>query len=68
MTRLLTLAEVAELAGVHYDTVRREIKRGRLDAIIVGERLVRVPEDAALRWLQARPVTPDGYRDDANSH
>ena len=45
MSKLLTVAEVAERLRVHPMTVRRHIKSGRIRSTRVG-RSVRVPEDA----------------------
>ncbi|HUF54756.1 MAG TPA: helix-turn-helix domain-containing protein [Dehalococcoidia bacterium] len=45
MSKLLTVAEVAERLRIHPMTVRRHIKSGKLRATRVG-RSVRVPEDS----------------------
>lgn len=45
MSKLLTVAEVAERLRLHPMTVRRHIKSGRIRAMRVG-RSVRVPEDS----------------------
>lgn len=66
MTRLLTLAEVAEMLSVNRLTVTRLIDRGLLDAVDLsqgtrGKRTLRIHEDSLERYLhacgiQARPV------------
>lgn len=43
---LLTVIEVAEWARVHPKTVYRWIREGKLEAIQLGPRTFRVPEDA----------------------
>ena len=48
---LLTVAEVAEWARVHPKTVYRWIKDGRLEALQLGPRTFRVPEDAVEKFL-----------------
>lgn len=49
MDRLLTVAEVADLAGVDHTTVRRWIRTGHLDAIkLVGSLRIREADFAAL--------------------
>lgn len=55
MSRLLTVKQVAELCGVHEQTVRRAIRDGRLPSRRVGgrggsPRGVRVPEEAVAEW------------------
>lgn len=48
MDRLLTVAEVADLAGVDYSTVRRWIAAGHLDAVkLVGSLRIREADFAA---------------------
>lgn len=51
--RLYTPAELANLARVSPATIRREVARGRLDAVRVGAgRLIRVPEGAWRAYLE----------------
>lgn len=50
MSEFVTLREAAELKGVHYQTVRRAIARGDLDATRVG-RAVLVRPEALAQWL-----------------
>jgi excisionase family DNA binding protein len=48
---------IAELTGLSYDTVRREILRGRLRGFRVGGKL-RVRESDYEEWAYAQPVRP----------
>ena len=61
--RLLTVAQVAELAQLHPKTVRRAIRAGRLEAVRPNGpgSNYRVPEGAYGRWLdgQRAPVDPE---------
>jgi excisionase family DNA binding protein len=59
--RLLTPQEVATMAGVSAATIKREVRRGRLRAIRVGDgRLIRIPEDAWRTYLAERGVGERG--------
>lgn len=50
--RLLSAKELAQLAGVSAATIRREVARGRLRGVRIGEaRLIRVPESAWREYL-----------------
>ena len=49
-TRAFGVREVAERIGLSPGTVRREIKRGALDAIHVGRRVI-VPAESIVRFL-----------------
>ena len=53
----LTVAEVAQRLGVHAKTIRREIKRGRLEAFRVGDS-VRVSWDAIEKYKRETSVVP----------
>jgi excisionase family DNA binding protein len=48
---------IAELTGLSYDTVRREMMRGRLHGFRVGGKL-RVRESDYEQWAYAQPVRP----------
>lgn len=50
---LLTVAEAAAILGVNAFTVRRWIKAGRLEAIRMGEKLLRIRPDAIANFLDA---------------
>ena len=51
--RLFTPKELAEIAGVSPMTIKREVARGRLRGIRVGEAgLIRVPESAWREYLR----------------
>jgi excisionase family DNA binding protein len=55
-------AEVAELASVSPSTVLNYIKAGKLPAVRLSERLIRIPRKAVVRLLEldeARPVVRD---------
>ena len=56
--RLYTVQEVANLLGVHAETVRRLIHSGGLPAVRVG-RVLRVEEEALERYLARQRVKPD---------
>jgi excisionase family DNA binding protein len=52
--RLLTPKQLADIAGVSPATIKREVSRGRLRGIRVGQQgLVRVPESAWREYLQS---------------
>jgi excisionase family DNA binding protein len=51
--RLLTPKQLADIAGVSPATIKREVARGRLRGIRVGQQgLIRVPESAWREYLQ----------------
>jgi excisionase family DNA binding protein len=52
MSRLLTVARVAELCSCSEVTVRRAIRKGLLVARRVG-RGVRIPEEAVAEWTRS---------------
>ena len=55
MERLFTPRELAEIAGVSAQTIKREVARGRLRGIRVGQQgLIRVPESAWREYLRRR--------------
>jgi excisionase family DNA binding protein len=58
---LYSVQEVANVLGVHPETVRRLIHEGRLDGIRVG-RLLRIPEDALAALLDAQRVRSEMRR------
>jgi excisionase family DNA binding protein len=58
--RLLTLAKAAKALEVHERTVRREIERGRLFAIRVGDSY-RIPRAAFLAYVRGEPFDPSTY-------
>ncbi len=57
----LSIPEVAELLRVHRTTVWRWVVRGRLQAIRVGDRTLRIRrQDIAALWQPAAPRAPAG--------
>ena len=52
--RAFTVAQAAQLLQVSDDTVRREIARGRLGHVVIGERLQRIPWSALEEVLDWR--------------
>lgn len=48
------LRDVAEVLQTSISTVRREIRSGNLEAIVVGRRQIRVTAQALTRYLQSR--------------
>lgn len=50
-----TVAQVAEVLGVHPHTVRNLIDRGELAHVRVG-RLIRIPRHAVVRFLEREPT------------
>ena len=66
MERLLTPKELAEIAGVSAQTIKREVSRGRLRGIRIGEAgLVRIPESSWKEYLQrteTNQATPTGEK------
>lgn len=57
---MLSLARVAELLNVNERTVRREVERGKLYAVRVGE-LYRVPRLAFLAYVRGQQFDPATY-------
>ena len=57
--RCYTVAEAAALMGVSADTVRAEMKAGRLEHVVIGARAHRIPRAA----LERRLTTPERARD-----
>lgn len=53
---LLTVNEVAEMAGVHHNTVRNEYKYGKLVANPTSKkvRVILFDMDEVLRWMDER--------------
>jgi excisionase family DNA binding protein len=51
-TVLLTPADAARLATVSRDTIYREIDRGSLKALRVGDRLLRIDPHDFRHWLE----------------
>jgi excisionase family DNA binding protein len=49
---LIGLPEAADRCGVHYRTVRRWIAEGRLNAVRVGPKLLKVDADELAAFLQ----------------
>lgn len=45
--------ELANLVGVHPETIRREIRRGNLRAAVIGGRISRISEVEAAAWWEA---------------
>lgn len=60
---LLTVAEAAAILGVNVFTVRRWIKAGRLEAIRMGEKLLRIRPDAIAHFLDAGATSKNGPAD-----
>jgi excisionase family DNA binding protein len=54
--RLLAPKEVAAMVGCSVDTVRRAIKRGDVETVLVGQR-VKMTSDAVELWLAGRKDT-----------
>lgn len=53
---LLTIKEAASCMGVHPNTVRGLVRSGRLAAIRVGDKLVRIKPDAVKAFLSSCPA------------
>lgn len=58
--RFLSCQEAARILDLSDDTIRRLIHAGRLDAVRVGKRCLRVTADSVRRF--AEPVVPSGVR------
>lgn len=55
--------EVAAIAGVHEETVKRRVRDGRLEAAHLSARTIRIPLGAVLQWLapgEVKPITFSG--------
>lgn len=59
--RLLSLAEVAHVMGLSYETVRRMAKRRELPIVSIGKRAY-VPVCALRSWLIRQSEVNDGSR------
>lgn len=55
---LYKLRDVAEILQTSVSTVRREIRAGHLETLVVGSRQVRVTAQALARYLQSRSSAP----------
>lgn len=63
-SKLLSVAQVAELLGVHPATVYRYVAGGELPAIRLGEDgPLRIRADVLERWLQKYPTAPKEGRE-----
>jgi excisionase family DNA binding protein len=51
---VLSTAEVAELTGLHIETVRVHLRSGRLDSKRIG-RVYLIEQSAVRRWLATKP-------------
>jgi len=51
----ISIADTARLLDVHYDTVRRLIKHGELQAFRVG-RAIRIHRAALVRYVKTREI------------
>lgn len=56
MGKKLSIAQVADLYGLHPRTVRRYIAAGKLLAYRIGPRMIRLDEDQVRRALDGEPV------------
>ena len=54
LERHLSRRQVAQLAGVHTETIKRAQRRGDLPAIVLNSRLTRYRERDVIRWLDAK--------------
>jgi len=52
--RLLTFAQVADRWGCSKRTVQRKAERGEIETVNLGERLPRIDEGVAERYVTAR--------------
>lgn len=50
--RTLTVAEAAQVLGLHKNAVYEAVKNGQIPAIKFGPRRIRIPSDAVERLLQ----------------
>jgi excisionase family DNA binding protein len=62
VTGLLTAREVAELVGVHTETVLRWVRRGELAAIRLPGGAIRLREEDVEAWLEERATPRRGVR------
>jgi excisionase family DNA binding protein len=51
-------AEIADLAGVSTSTILNYIKAGKLPAVRLSERLIRIPRKAVVRFLDLPEAGP----------
>ncbi len=50
----LTIDEVAEIVGVHRDTVKQWLQDGKLGSVRIGHRTIRIMPDALDKFLRER--------------
>ena len=65
MKKYYTLKEISELTGLSLITLNRYIRSGRLHAVRVGERAIRVPESELARLI--RPYDKETHREEQGS-
>jgi excisionase family DNA binding protein len=56
MGKKISMSEAADTYGVSLTTIRRYIAKGRLSAVRVGPRLIRLDADQVARELLGTPV------------
>ena len=61
-------AEVAEMAGVHPSTILNCIASGRLYAVRLSERTIRVPVRAVVGLLEPELLAPPVVIDEPDAH
>lgn len=60
MGRKLSIKQVAELYGLSPRTIRRYIAEGRLHAVRVGPRVIRLDDNEVNRQLDGDSIADDG--------
>ena len=54
MSKLYKVTEIADLLGIHPNTVYRLMSEKRIGSVQIGKRSVRIPQDALDHFLASR--------------
>ena len=57
--QIYTIPQVAELLGVHKDTVQTWIEEGKLGSVKIGYRTVRILQSDIDEFIRNRHIKPD---------
>ena len=57
--QIYTIPQVAELLGVHKDTVQTWIEEGKLGSVKIGYRTVRILQSDIDEFIRSRHIKPD---------
>ena len=58
LKKALSVKEIAAITGTCDETVRRWCRQGKLPWVRIGPKLIRIPEEAAMRLIEGKnPMT-----------